>query len=67
MFSDHSERRVTRSNSSKNALKEAGLREDVKIIIGGAPVTEEYARKIGTDGYAPDASRTVALAQTLIA
>jgi len=50
-----------------NALKEAGLRDNVKIIIGGAPVTEEYARMIGADGYAPDASRAVTLAKTLIA
>lgn len=50
-----------------NALKEANLRDNVKIIIGGAPVTEEYAEKIGADGYAPDASRAVALSNILIA
>ena len=50
-----------------NALKEAGLRDNVKIIVGGAPVTEDYARNIGADGYAPDASRAVALAKSLIA
>jgi 5-methyltetrahydrofolate--homocysteine methyltransferase len=38
------------------ALQEAGLREQVKVMIGGAPVTEEYAKKIGADAYAPDAS-----------
>ena len=32
---------------------------DVKVIVGGAPVTEEYATKIGADGFAPDASRAV--------
>ena len=41
------------------ALKEAGLRDKVKVIIGGAPVTEEFARKIGADAYAPDAVQGV--------
>jgi 5-methyltetrahydrofolate--homocysteine methyltransferase len=36
-------------------------------MIGGAPVTEAYAHQIGADGYAPDASRAVALAKSLIA
>ncbi len=47
------------------ALKAAGVREKVKVMIGGAPVTESYARQIGADGYAPDASRAVALAKSL--
>ena len=47
------------------AFKSAGLRQQVKIMIGGAPVTEEYARSIGADGYAPDASRAVSLARAL--
>ncbi len=47
------------------ALEEANLRDKVKVIIGGAPVTDEYANQIGADGYAPDASRAVALAKTL--
>ncbi|UMZ73831.1 corrinoid protein [Natranaerofaba carboxydovora] len=38
-----------------DALKEAGVRDDVKIIVGGAPVTEEFAEEIGADAYAPDA------------
>lgn len=37
------------------ALKEAGLRDKVKIIIGGTPITPEYARKIGADAAAKDA------------
>jgi 5-methyltetrahydrofolate--homocysteine methyltransferase len=49
------------------ALKEAGVRDKVKVIIGGAPVTDAYAREIGADGYAPDASRAVALAKSLVA
>ena len=49
------------------ALKEAGLRDKVKVMIGGAPVTDSYATQIGADGYAPDASRAVALAKSLLA
>jgi 5-methyltetrahydrofolate--homocysteine methyltransferase len=49
------------------ALSTAGLREHVKVMIGGAPVTENFARQIGADGYAPDASATVRLAKSLIA
>ena len=48
------------------ALQESGLRERVKVMIGGAPVTQEYANQIGADGYAPDASRAVALAKSLL-
>lgn len=49
------------------ALEEAGLRSKVKVMIGGAPVTENYARQIGADGYATDASRAVAVARSLCA
>jgi 5-methyltetrahydrofolate--homocysteine methyltransferase len=49
------------------ALEEAGLRDRVKVMIGGAPVTESFAKQIGADGYAPDASRAVAVAKTLSA
>ena len=42
-----------------DALKEAGLREQVKVMIGGAPVTQRYADEIGADAYAPDASTAV--------
>ena len=48
------------------ALKAAGLRDQVKVMVGGAPVTEGWAREIGADGYAPDASRAVALARSLV-
>jgi 5-methyltetrahydrofolate--homocysteine methyltransferase len=48
------------------ALDAAGKRARVKVMVGGAPVTEEFARRIGADGYAPDASRAVALAKSLI-
>ena len=48
------------------AVKEAGLRDQVKVIIGGAPVTEDYSRQIGADGFSPDASRAVGLAESLV-
>ncbi len=48
------------------ALKAAGVRDRVKVMVGGAPVTEGWAREIGADGYAPDASRAVALARSLV-
>jgi 5-methyltetrahydrofolate--homocysteine methyltransferase len=49
-----------------NALDAAGKRSKVKVIVGGAPVTDDFARRIGADGYAADASRAVALAKSLI-
>lgn len=49
------------------AVKEAGLRDQVKVIIGGAPVTERYACEIGADGYAPDAASAVDLVKGLLA
>ena len=48
------------------ALKDGGLRDTVKVLIGGAPITQAYAEKIGADGYAPDASRAVRLAKSLL-
>ncbi len=48
------------------ALQQAGLRDQVKIMVGGAPVTEKYAQQIGADGYAPDASQAARLAMSLI-
>lgn len=48
------------------ALEDVGVRSDVKVIIGGAPVTDSYAEKIGADGFAADASRAVKLAQGLM-
>ena len=49
------------------AIHEAGLRDAVKVIIGGAPVTTDYAANIGADGYAPDASQAATLAKRLVA
>ncbi|HHY98319.1 MAG TPA: cobalamin-binding protein [Firmicutes bacterium] len=52
--------------STIEALKQANLRDSVKVIIGGAPVTEKYAQDIGADGYAPDASSAVDVGKQLI-
>jgi 5-methyltetrahydrofolate--homocysteine methyltransferase len=50
-----------------NALEKAGLRDQVLVMVGGAPVTQEYADAVGADGYAADASAAVAKAKALIA
>ena len=57
---------VGNMKSTLEALDAAGKRPKVKVIVGGAPVTEDYARSIGADGYAADASRAVALTRSLI-
>jgi methylmalonyl-CoA mutase cobalamin-binding domain/chain len=49
-----------------NALQKAGLRDAVVVMVGGAPVTQEYADAVGADGYAADASATVRKAKELI-
>lgn len=46
-------------------LKEEGLRDSVKVIIGGAPVTQDFANEIGADGWAPDAASAKDLARKL--
>ena len=48
------------------AMKEAGIRDQVKVLVGGAPMTDKFAKDIGADGYAPDASRAVTLAKDLM-
>jgi corrinoid protein of di/trimethylamine methyltransferase len=48
------------------ALKEAGLSGQVKVMIGGAPITEGWAKEIGADGYAEDAIGAVAVAKELV-
>jgi 5-methyltetrahydrofolate--homocysteine methyltransferase len=53
--------------STIQALSAAGLREQVRVIVGGAPLTADYARQIGADGYSPDASRAVSLVKQLTA
>jgi len=52
--------------STISALKEAGLRNNVRVMLGGAPITDAYAREVEADGYAPDASRAVKLAKSLL-
>lgn len=52
--------------STLEALEDMGVRADVRVMIGGAPVTDAFAEEIGADGYAPDASRAVALAKRLL-
>jgi 5-methyltetrahydrofolate--homocysteine methyltransferase len=49
-----------------DALNDAGVRRQIKVMIGGAPITDEYSRQIGADGFAPDASRAVTLAKLLL-
>ena len=49
-----------------NALEKAGLRDSVVVMVGGAPVTQEYADAVGADGYAADASATVKRAKALL-
>jgi len=48
------------------AFEEAGIRDKVKIMVGGAPVTQEFADKIGADGFAPDASQAAKVALTFV-
>jgi 5-methyltetrahydrofolate--homocysteine methyltransferase len=47
-----------------DALFEAGLKGKVKIMVGGAPVTQRFADQIGADGYAPDAGSAAKMART---
>ena len=49
-----------------NALEKAGIRDDVIVMVGGAPVTQEYADAVGADGYSADASSAVKKAKALI-
>ena len=49
-----------------DAVVESGLRDRVKIMVGGAPVTKNYATEIGADGYAPDAGSATKLAKALL-
>lgn len=48
------------------ALEQAGLREHVKVLVGGAPVTREYADEIGADGYGENAGAAVSIARLLM-
>lgn len=59
---------TTMSNMSSvmDALKAAGVRENVRVMVGGAPVTQEFANQIGADGFATDASGAVRVARQLV-
>ena len=48
------------------ALEDAGMRDKVKVMVGGAPVNREWAEEIGADGYAEDAMRAVEIARELM-
>lgn len=50
-----------------DALAEAGLRDNVKVMIGGAPITQEFSDEVGSDGYAADAASAVTKARAFIA
>ena len=50
-----------------DAFVAAGLRHQVKVIVGGAPVTQDFASQIGADGFAPDASQAARLTEALLA
>jgi 5-methyltetrahydrofolate--homocysteine methyltransferase len=52
--------------STMEALEDIGVRNQVKVMIGGAPVTEAFAKGIGADGYGADANRAVTLARELM-
>jgi methanogenic corrinoid protein MtbC1 len=54
-------------SKSVEGIIEAGLKEKVKIIVGGAPITAEYAKEIGADGTAEDAASAAELAKTIVA
>src|SRR6185369_357123 len=49
------------------ALKQAGVRDQVKVLVGGAPITQKYAEEIGADGYSENAVGAVALAKKAVA
>lgn len=52
---------------SIDVIKESGLRESVKILVGGAPVNQAFAEEIGADGYAPDAGSASKMAKAMYA
>ena len=53
--------------ASIDALEAAGVRDSIKVMVGGAPLTQKYADEIGADGYAPDAASAVDVAKELLA
>jgi len=57
---------LARMPETIKALEAAGLRGRVKVMVGGAPVTQAFADRAGADGYAPDAALAVELARRLL-
>jgi 5-methyltetrahydrofolate--homocysteine methyltransferase len=57
---------MTNMKVTIDALADAGLRSSLKVMVGGAPITDQYAKQIGADGYAVDASRAVSVAESLL-
>ncbi len=57
---------MTNMKTTIAALDEAGVRKSVKVMVGGAPLTQRYADEIGADGYAPDAASAAELAGALL-
>jgi len=57
---------MTSMHDVVEAITAAGLRDRVRIIVGGAPITAKYAAQIGADGYAPDASKAVRKVRELL-
>ena len=58
---------MVQMKAAVEALEEAGLRDSVKIMVGGAPVTDAFAKEIGADAYAPDAASAVDRSRELAA
>jgi len=58
---------MTMMKSVIEALEAAGVRQNTKVMIGGAPITQQYADEIGADGYSDNASAAVATARKLVA
>jgi 5-methyltetrahydrofolate--homocysteine methyltransferase len=57
---------MTQMKYTIQAIKEAGFKDRVKTIVGGAPVTKTFAREIGADGYAPDAASAVEVVKRMV-
>jgi 5-methyltetrahydrofolate--homocysteine methyltransferase len=52
--------------ATMEALIEAGVRDQVKVLVGGAPITQEFADKVGADGFAGDAGSAPRVAKALL-
>jgi len=57
---------MTKQRDVIEALEDVGIRDQVKVLVGGAPVSKVWADEIGADGYAEDATEAVSVAQELV-